>query len=116
MHRLPDFVVIADTYVGLDESSTQIFPNRERAIEYADAENQSAESAGVPIHHRVFVLRELEESQMWDWGLRSPNGYVAEYVNERAARASVFGGVILVRRRAGTDEWHEVELAGDRRA
>lgn len=102
------FAVIADGHSGLDEGSTQILPTRDRAIEFADAENRNAESAGVPLHYRVFVLRELDERQMWDWGLRNVDGHVSEYVNERAARNSVYDRVVLVRRRPGTTEWLEV--------
>lgn len=105
------YAVISDGHSGLDEGSTEIFYDPERAVAFADNANRDATTAGVPIQWRVFVLRELTESGMWEWGLRRPGERAYAYVSERAARNSRSGDSVLVRRRLGTEEW--VEVTGD---
>lgn len=104
--------MIAESDWGLDEQSTQILATRERAVETADTMNREA-AGQAPLYYRVYVLHELDESAMWDWATSSvahPNPMV--YVNERAARASLYAGCRLWRRRAGTAEWQEVPTRG----
>lgn len=102
------YAVIQDDHAGLIEISTEIVATAEQAVELADRANRNAAAAGVPVNHRAFVLRELDETEMWDWGLQAPGERVMEYVNERAARNSQYGNSALVRRRLGTEQWYEV--------
>lgn len=102
------YAVIEDSSYGLAGCSTELFDGRDRAVLAADELNRNAESAGVPVHYRMFALRELDETELWDWGLRGPDGKTMKYVHERAARNCLHGGQTLVRRRAGGEEWEEV--------
>jgi len=103
------YAVIAEAAHGLDEESTQIFADRDSAVQYADTGNAEVAAAGIPLHYRVYVLHELDDDDMWDWGHRRANGQIVKYVHERAARSCACDGVTVVRRRAGTSEWQEAD-------
>lgn len=104
------YAVIAERYGELDDASTEIFGRPDRAVERFDQLDQEAVNAGIPVVHRLFVLREVDDSAMWDWGLRDVDGHVMAYVNERAARACLRPGGALVRCRLGSDVWLDVTL------
>jgi hypothetical protein len=104
MTKTSEFAVIAEYAHGLDEGSTQIFAVIDDAVSTADTLNRQADGQA-PVHYKVFALRELTESQMWDWGLRRADGRVSEYVSQQAARNSRYGDLVVVRRRAGGGEW-----------
>jgi hypothetical protein len=108
MTQTNGFAVIAEYAHGLDEESTQIVATLDEAVSTADAMNEPA-ARPAPVYYKVFALRELNESQMWDWGLRHADGRVSEYVSERAARNSRYGELVVVQRRAGSKEWAPVE-------
>jgi hypothetical protein len=55
------FAVIEESDPGLDGYSTELFQDRAAAIRAAEAHNQDAEDAGVPIIFRVFALTEVTE-------------------------------------------------------
>jgi len=76
----------------------------ETAVSAADEANADAEEAKVPVSYRVYGMRALEETELWDWGVRRNGFPVMAYVHERAARNCVGSGV-LVRRRKGSDLW-----------
>lgn len=101
------WAVIEERDGDLDALSIEVFHNHEDAIRYADEANRDAEAASVPTGFGVWVLHEVPEGERWEWGLRGPGGKVMAYVHERAARAFHHGGVTLVRRRVGGDEWQE---------
>lgn len=110
MTGTPDlYAVIAEAAWGLDEESTQIFTDRDSAVQYADTDNAEFAAAGTTLHYRVYVLHELDDAAMWDWGHRRADGQIVKYVHERAARSCACDGVTVVRRRAGTSEWQEAD-------
>jgi hypothetical protein len=102
------YAVIPDGGVGLDGAAAEIFDAVGQAVQDADTANSGAAESGVPVRYRVFALRELDDSEMWDWGVQMPGEAVLEYVNERAARSAARSGLTLVRRRLGTEPWEAV--------
>jgi len=102
------YAVIPDAGAGLNGAAAEIFDAKDHAVQDADTANSGAAESSVPVHYRVFALRELDDSEMWDWGVQAPGERVLEYVNERAARSCARAGLTLVRRRLGSDHWEPV--------
>lgn len=101
------YAVIAEGGHGIDEASLELFDQPEHAVAYADQLNAAAETAAAAVFHRVYSVREISESALWDWGVKPRNRPVVLYVNERAARTCL-GDEQLVRRRLGSDRWESV--------
>jgi hypothetical protein len=106
---------VSDLYAVFRESSlgreeVEVFESLESAVEYADREDRDAETSNTPVVHTVYEMRALPDAALWDWGHRSPDGRVIEYVHQRAARNALPSNRELVRRRKGGDVW---EVAPD---
>ncbi len=87
------------------------FSRGDLAVEYADRAGEVDPATGQPRPLDIFVCRPLSESARWAWGVRSTDGNVMEYVNERAARNSVHGTHTLVKARRGNPDgpWQSTE-------
>lgn len=100
------YAVVRESGIGREE--IEVYEFLETAVSAADEENHVAESAGVPVIHRVYAMRALTDDALWDWGHRLPDGRVVEYVHQRAARNALPSNRELVRRRKGRDVWEAV--------
>jgi hypothetical protein len=66
---------------------------------------------------RLYRCVEVDESALWDWSVRRPDGAdpAYAYVNERAARSCMTPGCTLVRARVGVSPrvWEPVDPTTD---
>ncbi len=86
----------------LEEHRVEFFDHLDRAVSYRDGLDDDM--------FKVFRVEPMNESALWDWGVRKPGEEPLVYVNERSARgATRVGGLELVKRRCGGSEW----VAGD---
>lgn len=87
---------------GTDDEGAEIFPNLDAAVRFMDWQTVERDRL------RVFLMKELPESALWDWSTR-PAGDDGEplfmYTNEQAARNCMHGDAVLLKRRRGTSVW-----------
>ncbi|MEU4558600.1 hypothetical protein AB0F72_09420 [Actinoplanes sp. NPDC023936] len=83
----------------LEESRAEFFTSLDDAVAWRDRQKEN--------WLKVFRVEEISESAHWDWGITVPDSDKDPlvYVSESAARNSLSGCWVLVKRRRGTSTW-----------
>lgn len=104
---MSDLYAVVEFNVFGENDEASVWSRLADAIFDADELNACARREKRTEEYRVFRLVEVPESGQWEWAVKhnAIGGSVAEYVNERAARACCRDGDELLRRRPGASAW-----------